>query len=56
MGIVVKVRTIAKPDTFFCSTYACLHNWDMECRREKGPKLDKNGYCLIIENTEQEDT
>ena len=56
MGIVVRVKTTAKPDFFICSWCACLHNRDTECHRDGGPELDANGQCLIIANLESEDT
>ena len=49
MGIIVKVRTVAKPDYFICSWYGCAHNREMECARIGGPEMDEtNGQCLSI--------
>ncbi len=57
MGIVVKVKTTAKPDYFICSWRSCPHNRDMECGRVGGPEIDEtNGQCLSLANSDEEET
>ncbi len=36
MGIIVRVKTAAKPAHFICSRRSCDHNRDMECGKEGG--------------------
>ena len=55
MGVVVKIKTTAKPAFFICSWRVCLHNRDTECHRDGGPELDANGQCLIISNLVSEE-
>ena len=45
MGIIVKVKTVANPNYAVCSWYACIHNRDMECKKEGDPQLDDTGQC-----------
>ena len=53
MGIIVKVKTIAKSDFFVCS-WMCDHNREMECKREGGPQLEDTGQCFSREYPEGE--
>ncbi len=48
MGIVVRVKTAAKPHHFICSWLRCEHDRDMECGRVGGPKMDDMNPFAVV--------